>query len=233
MTPLSALLWRAGSDQDPEQVREQVEQILGRPEFSYEKSLVRRFLDWLGSLLERLMPRRTVPLPASGGGPGTMGIMIAVVLLLAAVVVIVLALRKLRRSRRRRSSEATADIAVSVRDASHDDEWLDEALGLEAAGDWKGSVLLRYRKLVAELVARKAVGSTPGVTPGEIDRELGTSYPLVGELIDEATRIFEDPWYGDLPTGAAEVERLDQLSAGILAGVRAEAGSVDHPEERS
>ncbi|MCB1255717.1 MAG: DUF4129 domain-containing protein [Microthrixaceae bacterium] len=213
------------SDQDPERVRAQIEEILGRSEFSYEKSLLRRFFDWLGSLLRRILPSPNIQMGTPASGPGLWSVLISVLLIAGAVAVIVMAVLKFRRRASRQDTDHDESVEVNVRANDPDSEWIDEALNLESAGDWKGSVLVRYRRLVNELMERKVLESTPGLTPGELGRDLGEADPRAGALFGEATVIFEDPWYGDLPTSAVEVERLGSLTEQILEGVAPEAGS--------
>lgn len=205
-------------DKDPAVVREEIGQILQRREFRYEKSLIARLFEWLGKLLDRILPSYSPPVAV--GGPGLGSMVIAVILIAAAIAVVAFAMVRLRR-RSRRSKEdqdAASGTRVSVRANEPLSDWLDEALRLESGGDWKGSVLLRYRKLVDELVERGLVACVPGSTPGELRDELRDSMPSAENLFGEATRLFEDPWYGAEPTGQLQVERLETLSREILGG---------------
>ncbi len=213
------------SDQDPERVRAQIEEILQRSEFSYEKSLLRRFMDWLWSLFRRILPSPKLPTGTPAAGPGVSSVLIAVLLIAGAIAVIVMAIVRFRRRASRQDTEREESVEVNIRVNDPDNEWIDEALNLESAGDWKGSVLVRYRRLVNELMERKVLSPTPGLTPGELGRDLGETDPQAGALFGEATVIFEDPWYGDLPTSAVEVERLGSLAEQILEGVIPDAGS--------
>ncbi len=211
-----ALLIQASDDSG--EVRDELGRILARREYNYKQSALSRFFEWLLEQISKLIPDRN-PNPAMPvAGPGLVSVIVAVILVSVAVVIIVLAIRAFLRRRPRQDGDDEGDEpTVSLRPNVPSDDWLDGALDLERAGDWKGSVLIRYRRLVSELEDRELVESIPGLTPGELREDLVESLPEATNLFSEANRIFEDPWFGDLPTGEAQVDRLVAVSDEIVS----------------
>lgn len=140
--------------------------------------------------------------------------------------VLVRAVRAYRR--REQVDEADDDFVDLVDDDGDDldplarpaDEWRTAAAHAEAAGDWRAGIRLRYRALLAELLAAGVIDDLPGRTAGEYRRAVAAAVPTVGAATASATDLFERPWYGLRPTGAAERDRFVDLEAEILGQLR-------------
>lgn len=130
--------------------------------------------------------------------------------------------------RRERVDEVDDDLVDLVADDADDldplarpaDEWRAAAGQAEAAGDWRAGIRLRYRALLAELIAAGVIDDLPGRTAGEYRRAVTAAVPTVGVATASATDLFERPWYGLRPTGAAERDRFVELEAEILGQLR-------------
>jgi hypothetical protein len=96
-------------------------------------------------------------------------------------------------------------------------EWRRLAEGHEARGEWKEALRCRYRALVADLVARRAIRDLPGRTTGEYRAEVGASIPGGATAFSGASELFERAWYGNRPTGPAENEQFRDLADQVLA----------------
>lgn len=221
----------AANDIDAATARRQLGRILDRREFSYERSPLSRFLGWVAerlvSLIDRILSALRVPGTGAAAGPGVASYVVASVLVCVAVAVVVFAV--IRFSRRQRQAAAKdgepAGPVASIRPNRSEDDWLAHAMDLDGAGSPKAAVLLRYRDLVSALVDNRTVGPAAGLTPGELNQQVSERAPAAGDAFEEATRLFEDPWYGDMPTGPTEVERLELLSRNVIGSTRGPDGS--------
>lgn len=199
----------------------QLEQILNGDEFSYGKSLLGRFLAWLGRLIERLIPDGTPPTPNSTGGSGLVTTLVIVVLVVGALAMAYFAFRQLRRrGSRNQEEEVDEDSRLSVRPNSPREDFVDNLATIGETNDWKGEILRRYRHLVGELADRELVDAAPGDSPTDLYEDLKATLPGSVDLMGEANRIFADPWYGDLSTSQKEAERLEEITTAILVQER-------------
>jgi hypothetical protein len=204
---------------DPEAARRAADQVLAGSQFDDRRSLLQRFLDWLGDRLPWGDADPTVGADGSaGGGVGNAG---WVVFVLLAVLAVYLVARYLRvGARRRRSRDGRPDADVEVEQRRTAEEWVDEATRLEAEGHWKEGLRCRYRSLVRVLVDTGVLADVPGRTTGEYRSELATARPDLAAPFAEATELFERAWYGAVETGADESRRFRELAAGVLADLR-------------
>jgi hypothetical protein len=67
------------------------------------------------------------------------------------------------------------------------------------------------------------LSSEPGRTTGELRAELAGTLPVAAGWFDEATTLFELPWYADAHTGPDERRRFAELATSVVA-------AADSPE---
>jgi hypothetical protein len=198
----------------PSQVKSATQKILNRPEFRPPKrSLLQAAWHWLtteaGKLLGKLFG-------VAGGFGSSAGALIVVALVAVAAVVLVM------QARRRRGGARPRPSGVIVRGhgpSRSPADWRAEAAAHGAAGRWRHALRCRYRALVAELVGRGLVEEIPGRTSGEYRRDVKAVVPAAGPAFDGATDLFEQAWYGDLPTGPEDQQRFDDLARQVLTPV--------------
>ncbi|MCU0268769.1 MAG: DUF4129 domain-containing protein [Acidimicrobiales bacterium] len=202
---------------DPDQVRRAADEILSRPEYRPpSRSLLERFFDWLGDVLDEIFGQT---FGTGGGGKGTP--LLWVVLVVLAVLAVVLVRRF---AATRVPKQRGAEIEVDIEPRRSADEWRHEAERLEALGEWKQALRARYRVLVGELLERRVVDDVPGRTTGEYRHEVTAAAPAVAGAFTAASDLFEQAWYGDVPTGEAENRRFRELAEQVLAGARVAEG---------
>lgn len=202
---------RAGPAPTPDEVREQAEAVLARPEFDQaEPSPIDRAIDWIGERLGDVLGRGT----EAAAGSRLVGYL---VLAAGLAVCAYLLYRWLRRARA--AAAVDPDAAVSVEAGVGASEWRAAAERLEGEGRWKEALRCRYRVLVTELVERDLVDDVPGRTAGEYRQEVGAGLPAAAPAFSEASDLFELAWYADAPTGAAENQRIRGLTDQVLERV--------------
>lgn len=198
--------------------RDDVRELMSRPEFQYPKSLAERVGDWIGERIDRLFERLNLPDvgvggSSFGGGVGSIVAWLLIVVALAAVIaVIVVTVRRWRP--RTRDVEELSEAEVEHRRRAG--QWARDAERHEAAGEWKLAIRARLRELVRTLVDRRQVADLAGRTTGELVDDIGFSTPAAMDAFEEACLLFELPWYGELPTGAAENARFRELASAVL-----------------
>jgi Domain of unknown function (DUF4129) len=152
-----------------------------------------------------------------GVGPGAVSV--GGVLRLAALVVLVagaaalvarLAPRRLP-GRRGAAGERRPPAAVAPRF----EQSRDAALRI-AAADPREALRLLHAALLAEVGRRHGWRPLPGRTNWGFVRALGTASEP-GRALADGTRIVERSVYGDEPASVADVHRLDELGAAVLA----------------
>ncbi|HTO01195.1 MAG TPA: hypothetical protein VL068_11015 [Microthrixaceae bacterium] len=205
----------SGSTDSAEQIRSETEKVLERPEFSYKKGYLERFLDWLW---EKLGWDADIGGPqavgAFGGGAGTI---VAVLILAVAAIGIAFAIVRYIRRRSPKEVEEVEEPTTEVEHSRSAREWTSEAEGFEVAGAWKQAIRARYRLLVRTLIDGGELPDIAGRTTGELRGDIAASIPTASESFDEASTLFELPWYADLETGPAENERFKELASAVLA----------------
>ncbi|MGH9244677.1 MAG: DUF4129 domain-containing protein [Acidimicrobiales bacterium] len=204
-------------EHDADEVRDTADDVLARPEFQEQKGLLPRFFEWLADLLDFDPPdrRRT---PGSGFSVGPAGTIIGWVLIVVLLVLagyLVARFLRLRRFGRPPPDEPDVEIDEEEKTA---DQWRGDAETLEAAGRWREAMLARYRGLVRRLVEAGVLEPIPGRTSGEYRDELAARLPAVADPFDNATDLFEDAWYGNLPTGPDESSRFRHAAERVLEG---------------
>jgi hypothetical protein len=196
--------------------RDDVREVMARPEFAYPRSLWERITDWIGDRLADLLPGGAGPGGSFGGGIGTLvGWAIIFAGLAAVVVLVVVAVLRRVRLTPGEGEPPLGEVEREHRRRASD--WAAEAAELEAAGQWKLAVRARHRELVRTLVDRGQVADLAGRTTGELRDDLHSTTPSASEPFDTACLLFELPWYADLPTGPDESARFRAAAAAVLA----------------
>lgn len=212
--------------EDPDEVRRRLDTIFGRPPFVRHKGVLQRLWEWITSAFDA--PRVDAP-NSSVSWLGAVANLVVWLALVALVIgLVVLAVHVVRRRVRSTRVAAAEPELVSSKSGRTRREWGSLAERYEAAGDWKEAIRCRHRELVADLVERHAVSSVPGRTTGELRSDVSGSSPSAAAEFDEATLLFELPWYADAPTGPDENRRFREL-AGRVAGA-ARRGGFDEDE---
>lgn len=208
---------------DPDEVRRVADEVLDRSQFDEpERSLVQRFLGWLGDLFDRFFGRdESTALDPTGGGGGGGSALVTIVVLAVAVVLVVAAARALRGTWWRRSRRAEEALDVDVEGRRSAAAWDELVRRLEAEGRWKDAMRARFGALVERLVDRGVVAEVPGRTTGEYRDDVRSTLPEVAGAFAEAADLFDRAWYGDLPTGPDEATRFTTDAERVLAAAGA------------
>lgn len=220
--------------------RDDVAEVMSRPEFAYPRSIPERIGDWIGERMNDLF-NRAPPIDAPGahaaplgGGIGAiLGWLLVIAALVVVVVVVVLVIRRWVPKVRDTPGSATHVDTEHRRAAS---QWASEAARYEAEGEWKLAIRARFRELVRTLVDRSQVADLPGRTSGELLADLTRTTPGSADDFHTTALLFELPWYADVTTGEAENARFRAAAAKVLAaavveridaGPRARVGRVE------
>ena len=192
-----------------DEVRRIADAVLARPEFAaahptWWQRLLRVLSDYLAGLGE-----------AVGAGGSAVGTAVVVGLALVAILVVVRYTRTLRPDPRR-------DLAVGGQIGRSSADWLTDAAAAEERGQLREAVRCRYRALLAALSAAGLVEEVAGRTSGEYLAALTADVPAAAAAFADATRRFEDAWYGAVPVTSAEVSAVSDAARRTLAdaGVR-------------
>lgn len=194
-------------DHAPAEAERLADEILSRPEYGDPpQSMIDRANEWISEQIGRFFEA------LAGGGGGAVAAWVIFGLFAALVVFLVYRLSRTVQTTPRVEVAAPAPSTRSVRD------WLADAEQFEAERHWKEALRCRYRALVTDLVDRNLLPDVPGRTAGEYRSDVAASLPASSEDFARATGLFEDAWYGDLPTGPEENGRFRELASGIRAG---------------
>lgn len=192
---------------DPEAVRDDADSILADAKFKEPpKSLMQRLGEWFSEKLLELTNR---------AGDGGVFSALGWFLVLAFIAVIAFFVFRIGRTMR---TDPGVELEVLVEPRRDPDEWRKLAEQCEARGEWKDALRCRYRALIGELVEHGVVRDIPGRTAGEYRQDLATAEPDIAPAFSGASDLFEQAWYGDLPTGPEENRRFRQLADEVLAG---------------
>ncbi|MEZ5234607.1 MAG: DUF4129 domain-containing protein [Acidimicrobiales bacterium] len=204
---------------DPELARATAREILARAEYQPRpESLLRRFLRWLGELLDFRDP---TPQPVGPAGPPGRLSPVAMAVLIVLLVLVAYLLYRLVRTlwqdglprRRRRHDDDEVEVEADPPPASS--AGLDEADRLEAEGRRREAVVARYRATVRRLAGPGWLSTRAGSSSGELRGQLRTNLPDAADPFDGLTGTFEDVWYGG-----------DDPDPGRLAATRVHAAAV-------
>jgi hypothetical protein len=193
---------------DPDSIRRAAHDILAQPQFrTPSPSALERARHWVGQQLARALD------DVLAGHLTLLGAIVLVAVVAALVALVVRAIRGPHGTGALHGPPVTY-----VRRPPAD--WLAEAAGCEASGDWRGALRARYRALVAELARRGLVDEIPGRTTGEYRAELTVSVPGSAATFSGATDLFELAVYGHADVGPGDAAELKSLANDVLAGAR-------------
>lgn len=202
------------ADVDADQIRSRFDEVLQRREFDYSESLFERFVGWLGRLVQRILESIRIPGTSAGSGTGFGSYVVLIVLIVAVMALVVVIIRRLRS--RRPTTRDDADRPTStMRVRANDDSgnWMDEYVDPAVTGSAKMAILSGYRRLVGVLVRNGLLDGSVGDSPREILDEVAASAPGSHDMVEEATEIFEGPWYGDELAQQDLADRLDEIAS--------------------
>lgn len=189
---------------DADRARDWLERELAGSVYHQRPSLLRRLLDWLGSLFDGL--------PGLPVDAWVAAAVVAVVLVALALV----ALRvsgPVRRSRRLRTPGAVLD-AADRRSASGLRADADAAA---ARGDWASAVADRFRAIVRALEERVVLDERPGRTAHEAVDAAVHRLPDATQDLRRAAALFDDVVYGGRRTGPDADAWLREVDARVAA----------------
>jgi hypothetical protein len=176
-------------DRTPDEVRDDIDRILSRPEFRDEsgESILERatnaFWKWVKGLFENLF----------GSGAQSVVTLLIFVVLGLAVLFIVRAIA----GRVPRTPASAFDMVPSRPEAnSTEQDWLARSAEHEAAGEWAEAVRCRHRATVAALGHDGRLEDLPSLTSGEVERNISAVAPHMAETAEVFTDRFEAVWYG-------------------------------------
>jgi hypothetical protein len=158
-------------------------------------------LDWLGRLINRLLPNQAGGL----GVPGWVIPTVTVVVLALAVLVVIRA----GRTQYRRSSKGGALVDDPSLTAADYRRLSAEA---EAAGDWDTVALQSFRAIAVHAVERTLLDEAPGRTAHEVAVELAPVFPTFAKELVGAADVFDVVRYAGRSTtrsAASAVRTLD------------------------
>lgn len=184
------------------EVREEVVQILERPEFrEFEDDDSSNFLDELRRMLNRQLDDadpdvNTAPVGIAGAGlPGAqVFLIIAGVFLLVVLVALFLGLVK--------EKESVQEVALATAVADLREQaptvFLDEASQLAAQGRYREALRSLYLATLVALDRQRLISFDPHLTNWQYMRQMPRSE--VRDLFGRFTRAFDFKWYGQEPT---------------------------------
>ena len=202
------------SEHESATVRDAADRILASDEFTDDRSVIRRFAEWLVDRLADLFDG----VGEAGGAAGWFGSAIRLALVALVVAAVVLGLRALWRTRRlgTRGSDDTG-LAVVLGELGDPDVLGDRVARARAAGDWRAALLAEYRLLVATLVLDGVLGDAPGRTTGEYLTEFTERRPGDAAPFASATHAFEACYYGHRAADAADADALAETRRMLVA----------------
>lgn len=177
---------------------------LANPVYHHGKSLLDRFLGWLGSLFDGA----TVPF----GLPNLAVAAIVVVVVVAVAAVAFWIAGPVRLTRR------TAASAIVFGDDTRSATELRAAADASAArSDWSAAVLDRFRAIVRALEERALLEQWPGRTAHEAAESAAVRLPSRTADLRRAGGVFDQVCYGKAPADAATDAWLRELDAAVAA----------------
>lgn len=179
-----------------------------------EPSWLRRAIEWVGERLEELFTATADLAPG-----GAAGLVVLLVLLLGIAVIVRLRAGKLARSARARRS-VLGERSMSA--AEH----RDAAESALAAGDVAMAIVERFRAIVRELEQRGVLDEQSGRTADEVAMQAGAALPGCAGGLRDASRVFDDVYYGDRPATTAGYQALVEVDAAVRSERQASSGAA-------
>jgi hypothetical protein len=182
---------------EPGQARSWVERELSRPE--YQRSLLDRFVSWLGDLWDGLTHA------ASGAPSWSAGL--AVLLL---VVVLALLVAVAGRVRREPAASHAAGPGLTARDVSPE-EHRAAAEGALAEGRFAEALVEAFRALASRSLRRGLVEARPGLTAHELAADLSSAFPQQADPLVRSAVLFDLVFYGEQDAEPGDVRSVLDL----------------------
>ena len=167
---------------DPDQARTWLERELAHPE--YQRSLVERFLSWLGDLWDRLT--------GVTGGASDLSTATAVVLLVLLLALVAVAATRLRREPAARRDAAQL---LDARETSPDEHRARAEAALRE-GRHDDALVEAFRALASRSLRRGLVDERPALTAHELAADLTAAFPDRAADLVEAAALFDRVFYG-------------------------------------
>lgn len=195
-------------DESPGTLRDRADEVLSQPKFQAdEPGLIdrawERFTDFLGDLLTAVTS-------------GAFGSVLVGWLILAAMLGLIawFLIRYLPRLRPAGTVKQRAAVVTRQRRQSRAD-WLAEAERATNDGRYRAAVEAWFRATVSGLVEADRLPDRPDSTVSELRAAL-EGPPEQAEPFGTASELFSDIWYGGVPAGVAETQRLRDLDRQVL-----------------
>jgi hypothetical protein len=203
---------------DPDQARSWVERELSRPE--YQRSLLERFVSWLGDVWDGLT--------RAASGASTLSSGLAIVLL---VVVVALLVAVAGRVRREPAALRAAAELMTAQDVSPDDHRTRAEAAL-SDGRFAEALVEAFRALASRSLRRGLVEGRPGLTAHELVADLSPAFPLNADALARAAVLFDLVFYGGQDADAADARSvldLDEALRTARPAGRAASGEQSAP----
>lgn len=191
---------RVPVDPTVEQAQTWLRQELAKPQYSDDRSLLQRVVDWFWDLLDRVMGT------SIGGLPGWA---LPVVLALVALLVGAVLWAKVRREPGARTRTGT------VLDEPHLDAeaYRRRARAAEARGDLDSATTDWFRAIAASAAERTLLDDAPGRTAHEVSVALAATFPAEGRELARAADEFDAIRYGNGHVDVTVAHSIAQLDA--------------------
>lgn len=184
-------------DPSPDEAREWLATELAKPDYQDTRSLLQRFMEWLGRRVSDLQGTQ------GAGGISFPPIVVTVLVILLAVGAVVL-LTRVRRERRTPTGRGTVlgDTTLGATQL--------RAAGAEAVsrGDYDTAVLCYVRAMARDGERRTLVTNAASLTAREVGEELSRAFPLLDSRIRASMVLFDEVAYGDYPASRRDAETV-------------------------
>ncbi len=196
-------------DISDDEVVARAREILSRPEYRHEPSLLERFINWLLRRLSLPEPSTQVVDPP---GPASALVQLLVwIVLVVIVIALVVLIVKLVMARTKRIDVEDTPIDVTIEHRKTTKEWSGDAERFEAEGNYKEALRCRFGELVRELIDQRRIDSVPGRTTGELREDIASNFPGAFEPFDHLCFAFELAWFADVAVSSQDYERVKEL----------------------
>jgi hypothetical protein len=157
------------------------------------------------------------------GGTGSMGatgsllrfLVFLVVIALVALVVVGL-VRGFRPEGRVRPGRRGGRGVLEGDDRSAAEHRADAGAAL-AAGQWNAAVVAGFRAIARAAIERTVLDDSPGRTADEVADQLGPAFPAHRADLRQASRAFDDVFYGDLTLDEAAARQVVATDSAVAA----------------
>ncbi|MFL6229805.1 MAG: DUF4129 domain-containing protein [Pyrinomonadaceae bacterium] len=210
---------------DKEAEKGRLHTILQRPEYNEQAArggALERVWEWIGKLIEKLLPRRS---PLTPGASGALSLVARVfIYALAAALIIFVAWRYgpavlnqlSTRRKKRRAAEARVVLGERLAPDESAADLINEAERLARAGDVRAAIRKAYIAVLCELGDRKLIRLAQHKTNRDYLQSVRDRAELY-QLMRPLTHDFERHWYGFAPATDADWNQYRSLCRQTLA----------------